>query len=256
MGQLQRDGVTLAYLDRGEGDPPLVFLHPWSGDRSFFDPQVERFSAGHRCLAVDLRGHGESAASAQGYSMGELADDVAWLCEQLSVQGAVLVGQSLGGIVAVHVASRHPGLVRGVVVLDAPLLPPPSFAELVPPLVEGMRSPAFREVTRAFQGQFAGFADDPDRREALLDRLVSGEQHVKVATLEHVFGDDNESAVRGCTAPLLYVGSGMGFADLDRLRALAGGTFEATTVTGSGHFVQLEVPDQVDAAIEGFLARL
>lgn len=256
MADLERNGVTLSFDDIGSGDPPLVFLHPWAGDRSFFAGQVERFSPSHRCVAVDLRGHGGSSAPADGYAMAELADDVAWLCRELGVTRAVLVGHSMGGIVAVHVAARHPQLAAGVVLLDSPLLPPAGFAELVPPLLEGMRSPGFRDVTRAFQGQFAGFPDDDGRRESLLDTLAAGEQHVKVATLEHVFGDDNEAAVRACTAPMLYVGSGMGFADLDRLRASAGGSFDDTTVSGAGHFIQLEVPDQVDDAIEAFIAGL
>lgn len=254
MAEHQRDGVTLAYDDTGTGDPPLVFLHPWSGDRSFFAAQVEHFADSNRCVAVDLRGHGASSSPAGGYAMADLADDVSAICDAAGIAGAVVVGHSMGGIVAVHVAARRPDLVAGVVVLDSPLLPPPGFAELVPPLLEGMRSPMFRDVTRQFQGQFAGFPQDEDRREQLLDTLCGGAQHVKVATLEHIFGDDNEGAVRACTAPMLYVGSGMGFADVERLRSAAGGPFEDTTVEGAGHFIQLEVPDQVNAAIARFVA--
>ena len=256
MAELRRDGMALAYDDTGRGDPALVFLHPWSGNRSFFADQVEHFSDRHRCVTVDLRGHGDSDAPEGGYDLATQASDVAWLCGELGMTRAVVVGHSMGGIVAVHVAADHPDLVAGVVVLDSPLLPPAGFAELVPPLLEGMRSPAFRDVTRQFQGQFAGFAGDDARREALLDTLCAGEQRVKVATLEHIFGDDHEDAVRRTTAPVLYVGSGMGFADLDRLGAAAGGPFRETTVGGAGHFIQLEVPAAVNAAIDGLLAEL
>lgn len=254
MAELQRNGVTLAYDDTGSGDPPLVFLHPWSGDRSFFALQVEHFAPQHRCVALDLRGHGASDSPPDGYSMAELADDVAWSLAELGVPAAVVIGHSMGGIVAVHLAADHPERVAAVVVLDSPLLPPAAFTELVPPLLEGMRSPQFREVTRQFQGQFAGFPDDEARREQLLDALCAGEQHVKVSSLEHIFGDDNEDALRRIRVPLFYVGSGMGFADLERLRAAAGGGIEETTVTGAGHFIQLEVPDQVNATIERFVA--
>ncbi len=254
MAELLRDGVTLAYDDTGTGDPPLVLLHPWSGDRSFFTEQVARFESRHRCVSVDLKGHGGSDAPADGYSMAELADDVAWVCREVGVSKAIVVGHSMGGIVGVHMAAGHPETVTGVVVLDSPLLPPAGFAELVPPLLEGMRGPGFRDVTRQFQGQFAGFSNDEQRREELLNTLCAGDQHVKVATLEHIFGDDNEAALRACAAPVLYVGSGLGFADLDSLRAAAGGPFTNTTVSGGGHFIQLEVPDQVNTAIEGFIA--
>ena len=249
--------VQLAYDDAGSGEPALLFLHPWSGNRSFFEPQVTHFSAEHRCVAVDLRGHGESPAPDTGYTLGELADDVAGLCEQLGIRSAVPVGHSMGGIVAVHLAARHPDLVSGVVVLDSPLLPPAAFAEAVGPLLEGIRGPQFREVTRGFQSQFVGFPNDEARRESILDQLVGGPQHVKSSTLEAVFDDAaNEAALAGCKAPLMYVGSGMGFADLDRVRASAGGDVESVDVSGAGHFIQLEVPDQVNQQIAGFLTRL
>jgi pimeloyl-ACP methyl ester carboxylesterase len=118
-----------------------------------------------------------------------------------------------------------------------------------------MRSEAFREVTRTFQGQFVGFAHDLARREEILDALVRGAQHVKVATLEHVFGDDHEDALRRSTVPLLYVGSGGGFTDVERLRVVCP-RIVIRQVSASGHFVPLEVPDQVNTMIEEFVARL
>ena len=249
--------VQLAHDDAGSGEPALLLLHPWSGNRSFFEPQMARFSGEYRCIAIDLRGHGESPAPESGYTIGELADDVGALCRQLGVGSAVPVGHSMGGIVAVHLAARHPDLVSGVVVLDSPLLPPAAFSEAVGPLLEGIRSPQFREVTRGFQSQFVGFPNDEARREAILDQLVAGPQHVKASTLEAVFDDvANEAALAATKVPLLYVGSGMGFADLDRVRAAAGGGVESVDVSGAGHFIQLEVPDQVNDRIAAFLTRL
>jgi pimeloyl-ACP methyl ester carboxylesterase len=66
----------IAYDTAGEGDPPLLFLHGWCGDRSFFAPQFEHFSATHRVVSVDLPGHGESKAPA-AYSIESLGADVA-----------------------------------------------------------------------------------------------------------------------------------------------------------------------------------
>jgi pimeloyl-ACP methyl ester carboxylesterase len=249
------DGTRLYYDDVGAGEPPLVFLHPWSGDRTFFAAQVNQLSATHRCVAVDLRGHGESDAPTAGYSMPNLADDVAAVMTHLDLVPAVVIGHSMGGVVAGHHAARHAERVVGVVDLDSPILPPAGFAGLVPPLLEGMRSEAFREVTRTFQGQFVGFAHDLARREEILDALVRGAQHVKVATLEHVFGDDHEDALRRSTVPLLYVGSGGGFTDVERLRVVCP-RIVIRQVSASGHFVPLEVPDQVNTMIEEFVARL
>src|SRR5258705_5738797 len=72
-------GVRLAYDVAGAGDPPMIFVHGWCCDRSYFAPQVRHFSASHAVAAVDLRGHGESSGPDPGpgaYDMAVLADDV------------------------------------------------------------------------------------------------------------------------------------------------------------------------------------
>jgi pimeloyl-ACP methyl ester carboxylesterase len=56
MQSLVRDGVRLAYTEAGSGDPPLLFVHGWCCDHSYFQPQFEHFQRGHRVVAVDLRG--------------------------------------------------------------------------------------------------------------------------------------------------------------------------------------------------------
>ena len=53
--------TALAYDEAGEGDPHLLFMHGWCGDRTFFAPQFDYFSAMHRVVSVDLPGHGASA---------------------------------------------------------------------------------------------------------------------------------------------------------------------------------------------------
>ena len=76
---VEHDGIRLAYDTAGRGDPPIVFVHGWACDRSYFAPQVEHFGARHAVAALDLRGHGESArpAAAPGvYEVEAFADDV------------------------------------------------------------------------------------------------------------------------------------------------------------------------------------
>ena len=60
MTVLQRDGVRLAYVAEGKGEPAFVFMHGWTCNRSYFKPQHDHFKAKHRVVSVDLRGHGES----------------------------------------------------------------------------------------------------------------------------------------------------------------------------------------------------
>jgi len=56
---LTREGARLFYREEGSGDPPLVFIHGGAVDHSTWDEHVAHFSPKHRCLAMDLRGHGD-----------------------------------------------------------------------------------------------------------------------------------------------------------------------------------------------------
>ena len=102
---LIRDGTALAYEDAGHGEPAVVLVHGVACNRAFMAPQAQFLKATHRVVAIDLRGHGDSDAPRQRYTIGALADDVAWMCERLDVGRVVVVGHSLGGLVALEVAA-------------------------------------------------------------------------------------------------------------------------------------------------------
>src|SRR5207344_602661 len=60
MPYAKRDGLSLYYEQEGSGDPPLVFIHGWCCDHTFFQPQSDHFKASHAVTTLDLRGCGSS----------------------------------------------------------------------------------------------------------------------------------------------------------------------------------------------------
>src|ERR1700676_2448666 len=113
MKRLYRDNVAFAYEDVGSGSQPFLFVHGWTCNHNFFAPQIEYFSRFHRVIAADLCGHGASDAPQRKYTVPEFADDLAWLCGELGVERAVLVGHSMGGLIALQLAETHQGRSRG-----------------------------------------------------------------------------------------------------------------------------------------------
>ncbi|MEU9734555.1 alpha/beta hydrolase [Streptomyces sp. NPDC048002] len=105
----------LAYLDSGSGDL-VVLLHAGFVDHGFWAEQIPALSAGHRVVAPDVRGHGASANASAPFRW---ADDLAGLIRHLDAGPAVLVGVSMGGVIATETALEHPGLVRAVVTCGA-----------------------------------------------------------------------------------------------------------------------------------------
>ncbi|EFK98383.1 LOW QUALITY PROTEIN: hydrolase, partial [Streptomyces sp. SPB78] len=114
----------VAHLDWGGDGPPVLLLHGLAGYAGEWGPVAVRLrERGHRVLAMDLRGHGGSVRHPRDTSANAHADDVAGLLGRLGAGPAVLVGQSLGGRVALRVAVEHPSLVRGLALIEADARP-------------------------------------------------------------------------------------------------------------------------------------
>lgn len=91
-----KDGAVLSYLEKGEGQAMLL-IHGWSQSASQWFNQINEFSATHRVIAVDLRGHGQSSKVNHGYRVYRLAADVKELFDSLKLtEPAVVMGHSVG----------------------------------------------------------------------------------------------------------------------------------------------------------------
>src|SRR5689334_14128302 len=178
MKQLVRDYVVLAYEEADGGDPPILLIHGGMNDHSHFAPQFEHFRQHHRTVAVDLRGHGRSGKPRQDYTIRGFGDDVAWLCNEIGLSGPVVVGHSMGGLVALDLAARSAAVPAAIVILDSPIVPPRPFADALRPFADELRGPGYREAIRRFMAPFVGFADDPGQRERLLADMAAIPQHV------------------------------------------------------------------------------
>jgi 3-oxoadipate enol-lactonase len=110
------DSLDIGYDDIGSG-LPLLFVHAFPLNRTMWAPQVSALVERCRCVAVDLRGFGESSA-APPYSMDRYADDLAHLLDQLRIDKVMLVGCSLGGYVSMAFWRRHKQRVRALVLAD------------------------------------------------------------------------------------------------------------------------------------------
>lgn len=252
MPHLRCNGTSLFYEDSGDGSPTMLLIHPYGGDHTYLAPQREFFGGRYRVVAVDLRGHGGSDKPEGDYGIATHADDLAGLCRDLGLGEVVLVGNSMGGMVALEIAARHPGLTSAVVLLDSPVVTPPGMLDAFLPYIEALRTPAYGEVTRQVYSTIVGFPDDERSRERILSGLASNAQHVMISAMEAVLAYDSDAAAARCGGPLLYVSSGPWYTDVARFRELCP-QLVTGQVVGSGHFLQLEVPEQVNPMIDRFL---
>lgn len=116
---LEREGVRLALLDFGGSGKPALLLHGLAGHSAEWSATASWLRRGRRVLALDIRGHGHSEREPQEVGPETLVADVAFAIERLELGPALLIGQSLGGHLALRVASDHPELVETLVVVEA-----------------------------------------------------------------------------------------------------------------------------------------
>ena len=111
-------GVTVHYLVQGEPTGrPVILLHGYTDSRASFDRILPALPSSWRVYALDQRGHGRSSRPAAGYSVSDLAADVLAFMDSLQIEGATLVGHSMGSFVARAVAEAAPGRIDRLVLV-------------------------------------------------------------------------------------------------------------------------------------------
>jgi pimeloyl-ACP methyl ester carboxylesterase len=109
------NGARLYYQLTGEGQS-LVLIHGFTLDHRMWDDQVEAFAPGHRVISLDLRGFGRSSLPNDPYSHVE---DVKALLSYLEIRQAVVLGLSMGGVVAMDFAQAYPEYTRALILADS-----------------------------------------------------------------------------------------------------------------------------------------
>ena len=118
MPHVHRDGVNVYYESYGSGTP-IVFLHPFSTNGYIWYFQAFAFARDYQCITVDHRGHGRSDKPESGYAIQEMAADVAAILDATGNEKAVLVGNSIGGMIAMQFNLDFPDRVLGTAIVSS-----------------------------------------------------------------------------------------------------------------------------------------
>ena len=264
------DGFTLHVKDAGKGRP-VVLIHGWPLTGDMFEYQtVALLEAGYRVITYDRRGFGQSSHPATGYDYDTFADDLATVLEKLDLQGANLVGFSMGGGEIARYLSRHGASRIAKVALVSSVVPyllkgqdnPDGVDESVlEDMKKQIRTDRFaflQTLAKMFYG--VGIVSKPVS-EALLDwTFVLAAMASPVATLRCVdaFGKtDFRPDLKSFTVPTLII-----HGDSDKTvpiaasgRAAAKGIPGSRFIEYSGepHGLFATVPEKLNADLIGFI---
>jgi len=235
-------GRTLRVSLRGEGAPAFVCLHGLADTLEIWDGLAVGLAERGRVVAVDQRAHGESDAPPGPYRREDLAADVAGLLDRLGLSRAVLVGHSMGGIVAMTAALEYPERVGGLVLLGTASQAGASVADWYEKIalaaeeggIDGFRRAIFgKRSPRAVAGNAPGLAHVTRCLKSLHDDPLTPKLGAIRCPVLVLVGDED---------PM-----GPGASVLIR-RALADADLEV--IPGRGHWLHVDCPEVVLAAID------
>jgi len=252
------NGATLAYEAHAAtpGAPPLVFAHGYAlrSTGPIYAALLETLARSFTVYALDLRGHGGSAAATADWSLEALADDVAAFPAALGLSGAVYVGHSLGGLTGLNAAIRHPGAFSALCLLASAAGSggrhnPPGIADLF--VAQGRDRAAMRE---AFGPMY--LRPTPAQVEQTVDSVGLLDPAVHRAFFSHFATFDIMGRLGEAATPTLALN---GLRDVvvppaeQHLMALGLPSCKEINLSGEGHMLPIEAPALTAREIIGFV---
>jgi pimeloyl-ACP methyl ester carboxylesterase len=247
------DQVKLYFDKAGVGNPPFIFIHGGGADGSHLAPQFFFFAHRGTAINLDLRGYGKSDKPVKYGTIAQYADDVAYLCNQLQLTAPIIIGHSMGGMVAVELAAKHPRLPAAIVLISSGVLFPEAALADEENVLRGLRSDSYRTAIQALIDQICLPSDR--FKSHVENTFFAVHQQQWIAHFEAMFTWDKTAGERvsACKLPVLYIqDSGGCYSDLPRFASLCPQLVIGNTV-GSGHFPTLEIPEQVNSMMQRFI---
>lgn len=246
--------VHLSYDDAGEGDPGVLLIHGWGfGNRSHLVPQFEHLAAKRRVILVDLPGQGASDPAPPDFGFAECAAAIARVLDEAGMRRAVVCGHSFGGLLAAEVAAARPDRIAGAVLLDpAPLLFPPPVREQGAMLASALESDGWLPALEGYFSMLLSPYDAPEVRSKVLSELGEVPRALCARLMRMGMAGDGSQALAKIRCPVLLFGRAEQPVDRRRFIELQPEAWIGQPV-GTGHWLTLSVPDQVNAALDRFL---
>lgn len=260
MKTVIHDNIVLHLREDGPRDGvPVLFANSLGTDLRVWDAVLPLLPDGLRLIRYDKRGHGLSDAPSGPYSMDELVADAAAVLDELGVTKAVVVGLSIGGMIAQGLAHARPDLVRGIVLMDTAARIGP--AQMWRDRIQTVQESGIKVLADGVMARWFAPAFHRDRASELAlwrNMLCRTTAEGYAGCCAAIAGADLTDTTRALDLPaMVMVGSEDGATSPELVQATAalmGAPFHL--IDGAGHLPCVEAPAPVAALIATFLKEI
>jgi pimeloyl-ACP methyl ester carboxylesterase len=263
------DGAELYYKVEGneQGNPPLIFIHGWCSNLNHWEQQVSYFQDSHRILRMDRRGMGKSTTPGTGHTPEQHASDIAALARREGFTKAVAIAHAGGGPAGVYLCYGYPDLVSAYVMIDTAITPGVDLdnptkmpARFYAEMIDKLTAPDGERYFRELYSSFFGAQADRELVASAVAEACRTPVETRVKELKLMAADTATPAATMQQPTLVIAGPWLADSfpqavDLAQLKSYFK-QVELAHAIDTGHFVQLEVPDQTNAFIKSFVSRL
>ena len=242
------DGVEIVYSHAGTGPVSLLFIHGGLASRAFWAPQLAALAGAFRVAALDLAGHGDSGRNRDNWTIPAFAADVCAVAGALDLRNLVLVGNSLGGPVALEAAPQLAGRVIGVVGVDTLH----EAEQVFTPDEAQARAASYRADFSGACAEMCGALFHPgahlDLQAWALNVMLAMDQEVVARMMEGLAGYDLGAVFRRAGVPIRAINGDLWPTRIEANWKLAP-DFDALIMTGAGHYPMLERPGEFNGLL-------
>jgi pimeloyl-ACP methyl ester carboxylesterase len=242
--------ATPLHIERRGAGPPILFLHSFAGDVSHWAAAMAHLEKQFRVVAFDFSGHGRSPPAPRQYSIAALANEVDTVAARERLDSFVLVGHSLGALVAAEYVGANAARVKALVLVDAPPAPgaiPPDQLQQLHSAVDVDPLP----VVQRFWDQQAFVGARPEVKSKLLTALHALPTDAAAALTKASLDYDPRPALRRYSGPRFAIVTLRNDEALSVHNAVPG--FRHAVIAGTGHWIHLDRPVEFNGALDGFL---
>lgn len=262
MIKVENNGVNIDYDIAGLGDTTLLLVHGAFINQTYWDEQIQYFTATHQVVTMDLAGHGDSGRNRDTWTIREFGNDVIALIRDLNLENVILVGHSMGGDVCLEVAVAHPAPIIGLIGIDTfknagmPLAP--EFRDQVTTILHDLQT-NFEETNEQYVRRVLV---TPATNRDVTERVVMDYRYaykpmaLPMMTDVFEYGAREKELLSKLRIPLYLINVNYMPTNEQALKQNAPAGYELINMEGTSHFPMIENPQRFDALLEQTVAKV